>query len=344
MHRILIAVASGVLVVLVSTACHAQGVPTKQEAADLNRRVGESMRLQTPGTMPFHLTAVFHIEIAGESFDGTYEILWLNPGQHREEFRMGKSGETDLVLGDKRYVLRTTPILTLQLWDVRSLLAEPFPLIKDYDPKIERVHAERDSKQFYVDAYQGAPEAAWKMKFWYDISTRKIVSIHGEQSQPRFGSIPPPDFSLELSDFVSLGTRRIPQRWHRNVFGQSVDVHIEKLEEVSTFASSVFLAPPHATVYDTCRADNAKWSGPWPHFPSVLLTHPKAIPAYYLLLGQDGRVKKSDALIASGGTVDRDMEKWFHDTPLPVMLCDGKPVEYETIVIPQAAVSFGMAH
>src|SRR5271154_6510781 len=116
MHRILITVACASLALLLSTPSRAQGVPTKQEAAELNRRVSENMRLQASGTVPFHLTAAFHIEIAGQSFDGTYEILWLNPEQHREEFRMGKIGETDLLLGDKRYVLRTTPTLTLQLW------------------------------------------------------------------------------------------------------------------------------------------------------------------------------------------------------------------------------------
>jgi hypothetical protein len=344
MHRVFIAVACASLTVLLGTPCRAQGLPTKQEAAEMNRRVREDMRLQVPGTLPFHLSAAFHIEIAGKSFDGTYEILWLNADQFREEFRMGKVGETDLVLGDKKYVLRTTPALAIQLWDVRSLLALPFPLVKDDDPKVMHVHAEGDSRQFYVDVDQGSNVPAWKMKYWYGLSNRQIVSIHGEQPQPRFGSIPPPDFSLELSDFVSLGHKRIPQRWHRNALGQSVDVHIEKLEEVSAFASSVFLAPPHAAVYDTCRPDNAKWSGPWPHFPPVLLMHPKAFPAYYLLLGPDGRVKRFDALIASGGTVDRDMDKWFHDTPLPAMLCDGKPIEYETVVVPLTTVSLGMDH
>lgn len=345
MHRALIGAEIALLVTLSAPACRAQGLPTKDEAAEMNQLVRDNMKLPTLGTTPFHLTAVFHIEIAGESFDGTYEVLWLNSEQYREEFRMGKIGETDLVLGDKRYVLRTTPILTLQLWDVRSLLAEPFPEVRDYEPKIERVYAERDSKQFYVDVDQGADEAAGKMRYCYDVSTRKIISIHGEEPPPRFGSIPSPGFSLELSDFVPLETKRIPRRWQRNVLGQFVDVRIEKLEEVSAFASSVFQAPQHATVHDACHPGNTKMSGRSPHFPSVELMHPKAAPAYYLLIGTDGRTQKSQAVIASGGSVDRDMETWFHDTTMPVMLCDGKPIEYETIVIPRAAAILGgMAH
>lgn len=320
------------------------GPPNKTRAGALNRTVRENMKLQTPGTKSFHLTAVFHIEIAGESFDGTYEILWLNSEQYPEESRMGKIGETDLVLADKKYILRTTPTLTIQLWDIRSLLAEPFPQVREYEPKIERVHAEPDSKQFYVDVDQGADRAAWKMKYWYDVPTREILSIHGEQPQPRFGSIAPPAFSLELSDFVSFESKRIPQRWQRNVLGQFVDVHIEKLEEVSAFAASVFQAPQHATVYDACPGGNARMSRPWPQLPTVSLMHPRAIPAYYLLIGLDGRVQKSEALISSGGTIDRDMENWFHSTPLPMMLCADKPMEYETIVIPEAGVTLGMAH
>jgi hypothetical protein len=344
MHRILIVVVLTLLALLSAEACRAQGLPTKQEAAELNRTVRQNMKLQTPGTRSFHLTAVFHIEIAGESFDGRYEILWLNSEQYREEFRMGKIGETDLVLADKKYILRTTPTLTIQLWDVRSLLAEPFPKVPDYDPKIERVRAEPDSKQFYVDVDQGDDRASWKMKYWYDVSTREIVSIHGEQPQPRFGSIPPPSFSLELSDFVPFGSKRIPRRWQWNVLGQFVHVHIEKLEEVSAFAATVFQAPQHATVYHACPAGMAKMSRPWPPLPTVSLMHPKAIPAYYLLIGLDGRVQKSEALISSGGTVDRDMKNWFHSTPLPMMLCADQPMEYETIVIPEAGVTLGMAH
>ena len=85
-------------------------------------------------------------------------------------------------------------------------------------------------------------------------------------------------------------------------------------------------------------------SRPWPQLPTVSLMHPRAIPAYYLLIGLDGRVQKSEALISSGGTIDRDMENWFHSTPLPMMLCADKPMEYETIVIPEAGVTLGMAH
>jgi hypothetical protein len=55
-------------------------------------------------------------------------------------------------------------------------------------------------------------------------------------------------------------------------------------------------------------------------------------------------VQKSEALISSGGTVDRDMKNWFHSTPLPMMLCADQPMEYETIVIPEAGVTLGMAH
>jgi hypothetical protein len=55
-------------------------------------------------------------------------------------------------------------------------------------------------------------------------------------------------------------------------------------------------------------------------------------------------LQKSEALISSGDTVDRDMKNWFHSTPLPMMLCADQPMEYETIVIPEAGVTLGMAH
>jgi hypothetical protein len=327
-----------------STPCRGQTLPSKNEAAQITKKTRETMNLRAPGTKPFHLTARFHNEIAEQSFDGTYELLWFSASEYREEFRMGRTGETDVVLHDKRYILRTTPTLTLQLWNVRNLLAAPFVEVKDFAPKIESVDTENDSKQFRVNVQQGPDQQPLKVAYWYDITTREIYSIQGNQTPPRFGSIPPPDLSWELGDFVAFGTRRVPRRLIRHAFGQTVEIHIEKLEAVSAFASSVFEAPQNAVIYQVCAEGDARMNRPWPEMPRVSLMHPKAFPAYYLLVRHDGRVEKSVPLISSGGTVDRDMETWFQSAKIPVLLCGGTPIDYETIVIPGAAATLGMAH
>jgi hypothetical protein len=327
-----------------STPCRGQTLPSKSEAAQLIKKTRETMNLRTPGTEPFHLVAKFYNEIAGQSFDGTYELLWLSAGEYREEFRMGGTGETDVVLHDKRYVLRTTPTLTLQLWNVRNLLAAPFVEVKNFAPELEGVHAENDSKKFRVNVRQGSDQEPLKVTYWYDIATRAIFLIQGNQTPSRFGSIPPPDLSWELSEFVAFGTKTVPLRWLRRAFGQTVEVHIEKLEAVSAFASSVFEAPQNAVIYQVCTEGDARMSGPWPEMPKVSLMHPKAFPAYYLLGRHDGRVEKSVPVISSGGTVDRDMENWFQAARIPILLCGDTPIDYETIVIPGAAATLGMVH
>ena len=93
--------------------------------------------------LPFHLVAKIHYEASFRTSGGTYELLWSAPDRFREEFRLDTLGETDVVIGDKRYVLRTGPALQLGLWRLRYLLNSPLAVLAEPKLQVSKVRSSR---------------------------------------------------------------------------------------------------------------------------------------------------------------------------------------------------------
>src|SRR6204780_1804478 len=110
------------VLVLSSVPALAQSLPDKNEGSEWIKKAQEASDLRSPGAAPYHLVAKIRYAIGDKTMDGTYEILWAAPDRYRVEFRMGDIGETDLVLGDKKYVERNTQTMTLPMWSVSSIL------------------------------------------------------------------------------------------------------------------------------------------------------------------------------------------------------------------------------
>src|SRR5271165_6105607 len=104
--------------VLVGLPTKAQSLPSKEEAISLLQRAFEGMKLQEAGTPPYHLVARVHIEMEGTFRDGVYEVLWAAPDRFRENFKIEALAETDLVLSDKLYVFRTSPLVMFPFYAV----------------------------------------------------------------------------------------------------------------------------------------------------------------------------------------------------------------------------------
>jgi len=117
-----IPLAFALALVLSSVPALAQSLPDKNEVREWIKKAQEASDLRSPGAAPYHLVAKTRYAIGDKTMDGTYEILWAAPDRYRVEFRMGDIGETDLVLGDKKYVERNTQTMTLPMWSVSSIL------------------------------------------------------------------------------------------------------------------------------------------------------------------------------------------------------------------------------
>ena len=53
---------------------------------------------------PFIWLPKFITQWANKVLDGSYEVLWAAPDRYRLELRLGSVGETDVVLGNEKYV------------------------------------------------------------------------------------------------------------------------------------------------------------------------------------------------------------------------------------------------
>jgi hypothetical protein len=110
---------------LLAKAAPAQSLPEKQEASEWVRNALKASDLASADSSPYHLMAKVHDTLGDKTLDGTYEILWAAPDRYRLEIRMGDTGETDVVLTDKEYVVRNPPTMTVEMGRLTGFLFNP---------------------------------------------------------------------------------------------------------------------------------------------------------------------------------------------------------------------------
>jgi hypothetical protein len=321
----------------------AQALPTKKEAALLLQQAAQATNLSTSDTPPFHLVAVVHYEIGGESADGKYELLSASPDRFREDFRVGSIAETDVALGDKLYIMRNTPTMTLPLWSVRKSIVSSKYFISGLEPKVKRVYSAPDGKnQACVDS----STQFVRRQTCFDLATHKAVSFNANAMSSDSVSMSPvrelKNLSvIELGDFVDMSAKRYPLRIHRQEMDEKIDLKIEKLEQVKSFGDGVFTLTPGANELEWCSKPETKGAIDKPHtVPRVTMEAPGNRFAYYVLVGSDGRVEKWAPLRSGGSFLDDWMKDWLKDARFPVSVCGGKSIEYETVVSPPTHIHF----
>jgi hypothetical protein len=321
MHRVLIAAAFAC--VLVAPIARGQSLPTKKEAQKLVEQTVARMNLMAAGGSPFHFVADAHFEIGGNSFDGTYELLWTAPDRYREEFRMGAIGETDVALGDKIYILRTTPTLSLPVNRVRAYvdMTVPSKLAQPRRVLSIRLANGNGPSHFCVRTESGD----YDENFCFDAASREIVSL---DAPPR------DDYWWKRSEFVSLGECRYPGHVVHHDQGETLEMRVKMLQQVTAFSESVLTPPPGAIVRDWCS--NPKKSGKWadPESPKLSATNTNIAPQYYVLVGRDGRAEKSAPVVSGTASIDAVVERWIQSAKFAVSRCGDKPIEYEEIIVP----------
>jgi hypothetical protein len=307
-----------VFICLITTTVQAQSPPSKKEATALLQKAMDMAMLEDDG-VPFHLLAKIHYDAYSRASDGTYELLWSAPDRFREEFRLGTLGETDVVIGDKRYVLRTGPALQLALWRLRSLLNSPLAVLAE--PKL------RASKVWWSPGVN--PEICVSAggslfidkQACFDTGSSTVVSV-------KVASRNNSNIEMRLDDFVAVGPKRYPRRLFSHMGAETLEVKVENVEQTSQFAESVFLPPVGATVFPWCPDAVQRGSS---HPPRVSSPFYAGNLAYYLLIGRDGHVITSIPLLVPNQRTERDTTQWLRKAKFSIELCHSQPIEYETI-------------
>ncbi len=306
----------------------AQSLPAKKEASEWVRKAQEASDLRSPDTPPYHLVAKIHYAVGDKSLEGTYEILWAAPDKYRLELRMGDIDETDLVLGDKKYVARNTPTMTLPMFSVTSILFFSTSLSGIQSPdSVRKLSWAGDTPNRQICAVVGE-SIAFDHELCFDAKTKQVTATH-TRAKPRSSSVWVADgaISMDLTDYVSLGNMRYPQRLVRRAGFESVDATVEKWEAVQKISDDVFVPLPNSAVWDWCSTPKIEISkSDRPNFP----LHSMNVGVYKVVRA-DGTVKEAALLFGSPTGPAKELLDMQRHGRSAIHVCGTKPVEYEAV-------------
>jgi hypothetical protein len=360
MKRILLilVVAALMVIAVLPHACFAQSLLSKQAAADIIAKAESQRELTKPGSLPFHLIARIHYQAGSFSADGTYEVLWASPDRFRQEFRLGPMSESDLVVGDKEYVLRDTPSAAYFVSRVQSLAGLAGG---DDSPLAERVAKVYATQRPYLlwrvenaymlsgDDQRSVGESVGKI-YASDGATGKVIcvqmtgrakghtacvdaSTNRLVSDVRVGQRSDFKPRIQASTFFDFGPVRYPADVILSVEDEQLEIKVQKLNQVTRFADDVFSLPASASEFVWCahpQMEGGADPGQGLMLMISLLGRTKGFHAFYFKVGADGTIEEIDEIHRDGKS-RRWLVRGIDQQRLSVRTCEGKPVEYESV-------------
>jgi hypothetical protein len=317
----------------------ADNLPDKKEVREWAKKARETGDLQSLNAPPYHLRATIRYTLGAYTGDGTYEVLWAAPDRYRVEFRVGDFGETDLVLGDKKYVKRNTPTMTFPMWSVSSVL---FPSLYSASPTVSaspslhKLSSVRDGSTREICATFGGNLSLDEV-LCFDATTHELVStrIHppGDDAASKGSEF------LDLTDYMSLGKMRYPQHLSRRSGPETVDLVVETWQTTAKFDANVFTPFADGAAWNWCSKPEIQWPKSWDHsfVPPVSVNPVNGTLSFqsfglYKVVGADGTPREVTLLFGSPEGATKQLLEMQRRGRSALHICDGKPVEYETIV------------
>ena len=330
---------AAIILMLIAFSAQAQSLPAKKEVRKWIEEAMKASVLQSVDAPPYHFVAKIRYTLGDKNptLDGTYEVLWAAPDRYRVEFRLGNTGETDVVLGDKKYVERNTPTMTLAMRSVSEFLFSSVPpggFVPD--ESVHELSSTGDGPTREICAKVGG--STWlKRQFCFDAATSELISQHLHPSAP--SSELSTNYSFDLTDYMTLGKIRFPKHLKSEYGPERIDVSVDKLDAVQSFGENLFAPLPKGTVWDWCLSPKIQTpitTSPSPTFPLVRdpSTDSRGIPyvGMYMIVGADGVARQVTELYGPAERFVKDLLYEQRHERAPLHVCNGKPIEYETIV------------
>jgi hypothetical protein len=314
----------------------AQSLPDKKEVSEWVTKALDTDILQSPDASPFHFLATVRYTFNGKSVDGTYEVMWQAADRFRVEFRMGDVTETDLILGDKKYVDRNTPTMTMLMWSISSFLfpegRKPVPSLTRNDA-VYKLTATGEGATRQICAMVGDHKTL-ENEMCFSATTRDLTShrIHPLRSMVN-GAI-----SIDLTDYISFGKLRYPQHLFKQFGTEMIYATVERWEAVEKFDSKLFAPLPNSIAWDWCSTPEVhrpKTTQNSSFISAIMSSTGQGQFPYvgvYKIVGQDGTPKQVTQLFRSPESAAKEFVNEQRRERSAVHICNGKPVEYETIV------------
>jgi hypothetical protein len=317
-------------IAFLSAGAHTQSTLSKRDIGDLIYDQLRNRRLTERGSPPFHVLASIRYTVGSTTSDGTYELLWADRNRFREEFRLGQLFETDVAMDGKRYVARNTVVVTYPLWWIRSLMSLP---LKPVWAAAEKKRAVRSTHQISPDLMSvkldGAPD---ELTVTVDLARKEVVSeeIKRNETDNKTSGL--------FDKFTDFGSTHYPMHVLAAQQQETVEVTVSKIEAADSFADTVFMPPANATAHDWCadpdigKSPPGDSAGPIMFLP-IVTSKEELDGAQYFLIGIDGRIEELHRLFADGSSKKFALDAKYTARPLfQVHECDGKPIEYETVI------------
>lgn len=336
--------ATGVVLFFCATtvfAAHPK-LPSKKQAETMLQQASEAVNLWAPGTPPYHLSADIQLKLGGKKFNGTYDLWWAAPDKYREGLLMPAEGgtiaETDLALGDKFYVLRNTPTLSIPLWELRKALRSVPGIV--YGPKnseISRVYWDKRAQEVCVDKglYAFVYES-FVYESCFDKVSGSLQTFRREAASP-WGGPAQTDKDMqgfEAADFTDFPVgKRFPREINTQLFDMKLQVTIRGLNADSRFDRDTFQPPPHSKVWDWCP-NPVRGAEPTEslNIPIAEVKPPGRYIGYYINVAPNGRVNEVIPVRSDGKRVDHRMEQWLRENRYAILSCHGHAISWEGIV------------
>lgn len=125
-----------------------------------------------------------------------------------------------------------------------------------------------------------------------------------------------------------------------NELDEKLDLTITTFEQPQSISDDLFVAPADAQVFDWCPNPATSGHREFPAGAVGRMGAPGGNFPYYVLVGRDGRVRKSAPMRSAGPQVDHKMATWLKMSKFPVQSCGGNPIEYETVMVAPMEIWF----
>jgi hypothetical protein len=313
----------------------AQQLPDKKVVKEWVAKVRPSGGVAPYSSGPYHFVAKFHYSFGNETHDGVYEVLWDAPDRVRVEFRVGDTGETDVIWGDKRSVLRNTPTMTYAKWSAAAMLGQPADFRVPFAHAASSIHriiskGAGASRQICADV---GDDLVQTDQLCFGATTSDLVEehLHPSGNARVVGGF----MEIDATDFMQLDGRRYPSHLVRKWGPETIDATVEKWETVEKFGEDTFTPPAKSVVWDRCAAPTIETKKLDAQTSGLIFVPDRGgngmridFFAFYRVIGADGRVEQSVPLF---GSPKKGAPGEAVGDRAAIQLCNGKPIRYETV-------------
>lgn len=300
-----------------------------EDASAVLSKASTLVDLKLPGGAPFLLQADVVLHEGKNSVQGVFAMAWAAPGQYRRVLHFPGFSSTEVASNGVLYRQRTTDeSLPLMIWQLGQLLDfesayRPSPAWKPQRVQPEQAEGAALSCVL-AQSYMGQRKLCVNAATGVPVSIDEGFDVHSLESLREH---------TDFADYEPFEGRTYPRKLTFHGWGsRSIEVRVQKLIRVQTFAADEFTAPKGATRSHFCESPEVSGSVNASSGNTVPIGFRNIEVDMYFQVTPAGAVRNAQVVYSSDPIHDKEVLSWFVGTHFPIRTCSGTPVSYETMV------------